>query len=274
VREPYPIPGIVRSYQRTRELPTVAMPLLIGAVIVGLGVFFLKTGDLPGGGSGVASESSPLPSEGAESRSLLDVAAHRGASPLGVESERPEAGASEGGTSAPFAASAGKAEEDAPSGNGSQDVIVSAAAGGVESVSLDRSADSGAAAASLPLESFESRFTSWMSPTALDTYIRARNAGYTESFWRRGHWIPSVEGRWHRGATEFRIVIEEMPSPEAWHWHYRINLTEAEFSRTAYDMQEQGFRLQFHQVFLDGAATRRVQAVWRRPTPSADVVER
>jgi len=250
------------------------MPLLIAAVFVGLVVFFVKTGDPSGTGGGVASEASPLPGEGAKPPSSADLAAHRGAGPDDVASGRSETGASRGGVPEPLAAATETAEAVAPPANGSENAGASGVAMSVESVSLDSSAASADAAASRPPESFESRFTTWMPPTALDTYIRARNAGYTESFWRRGHWIPAVEGRWHRGAMEFRIVIEEMPSPDAWHWQYRINLTETEFSRTAYDMQEQGFRLQFHQVFLDGAATRRVQAVWHRPSPSADVVER
>ncbi len=117
-------------------------------------------------------------------------------------------------------------------------------------------------------------FTSWMTPLALDTYIRHRNSGYSESFWERGHWITAVEGRWENGEREFRISFDQIPDRQRWQWQYRVNHTAEEFVQASREFSAQGYKLVQSQSFREPSGTPRYQGVWRldlaAPAPAVE----
>lgn len=110
----------------------------------------------------------------------------------------------------------------------------------------------------------EREFTPWMSPLALDTYIRKKNSGYEATFWERGNWIRAVEGRWRDNTHEFRIVIGKNPDPERYGWYYRIDQTEEEFSQSIRLREQEGFSLVQSDVYERPDGTKRYQGVWQR----------
>ncbi len=107
-------------------------------------------------------------------------------------------------------------------------------------------------------------FTRWMSPLALDSYIRQKNAGFEQTFWKRGHWITAVEGRWEDGTHEFRIAYERIPNPSSWQWQYRANQTPEEFHKNAFELRSKGFALVQSQSFDHPDRQKRYQAVWQK----------
>lgn len=113
----------------------------------------------------------------------------------------------------------------------------------------------------------ESDFTPWMAPLALDTYIRQKNRGFTESFWNRGHWIEAIEGRWFEGRHQFRIAFETIPDRERFQWYYRIDQTEAEYRDTLSRLRREGYTLVQGQVYERPDKTKRYQGVWQREIP-------
>ncbi|MEM7602228.1 MAG: hypothetical protein AAF357_12530, partial [Verrucomicrobiota bacterium] len=126
---------------------------------------------------------------------------------------------------------------------------------------------------SAPSES-TGEFTSWMTPLALDTYIRHKNRGYSESFWQRGHWITAVEGRWTDDGHEFRIALDKIPDLNQWQWQYRVNQSTGQFANASRDFADQGFKLVHSQTFTDPNGKTKFQAVWQRElSESAPVAE-
>lgn len=107
-------------------------------------------------------------------------------------------------------------------------------------------------------------FTPWMSPTELDSYIKAQNDGHSTSFWRRGHWITAVEGRWNGEDHQFRIAYEKTPQSPEWQWQYRVNQTPEEFLENTKDLRTRGFRIVQVQSFDHPDSRRRYQTVWER----------
>jgi len=121
-----------------------------------------------------------------------------------------------------------------------------------------------------PAELAGSDFTPWMSPLALDTYIRAKNRGNRGNFWEQGHWIRAVEGRWHGDSHEFRIAIGTFAEGERFRWYYRIDMAEAEFVETRGRLEAEGYRLFQSHSYSRPDRTKRFQAVWRKePGPAA-----
>lgn len=114
----------------------------------------------------------------------------------------------------------------------------------------------------------ESDFTPWMSPLALDTYIRQKNRGHTQSFWARGNWIVAIEGRWQFGRHEFRIVHDTIPDRARFEWYYRIDQTESEYRETLSRLRREGYRLVQSQAYERPDKTKRYQAVWHREIPA------
>ena len=112
--------------------------------------------------------------------------------------------------------------------------------------------------------SSEEEFTSWMSPLALDTYIRQKNGSHDQSFWQRGHWMSAVEGRWQESGHEFRIVFSKMPTNGKWRWQYRANQTLEAFIRSHEELGRQGYTMIQSQAFERPDGTRRYQGVWHQ----------
>ncbi len=110
----------------------------------------------------------------------------------------------------------------------------------------------------------DQKFTPWLSPEALDQYIREKNRGFEESFWERGHWIKAVEGRWAEGDHQFRIAYEPIPNPDSWQWQYRVNQTQSSFAASIREMSERGFKLRQTQSYERPDGERRFQGVWQR----------
>lgn len=107
-------------------------------------------------------------------------------------------------------------------------------------------------------------FTPWMSPLALDTYIRQKNRGFEKNFWERGHWIKAVEGRWNNGSHEFRIAFAANPDPERIQWHYRIDQTEAQFAEALSRLRGEGYTLAQSHAYDHPDGSKRFQGVWQR----------
>ncbi len=110
----------------------------------------------------------------------------------------------------------------------------------------------------------EKDFTPWMSPLALDTYLRQKNRGQQGSFWSRGNWIRAIEGRWHNGGREFRIALGTMARPGEIDWQYRLDLTQAAFAEEFTRFGGQGYTLVQSQAYRSGDGSLRYQAVWWR----------
>lgn len=135
--------------------------------------------------------------------------------------------------------------------------------------------ESKSAGVSLPLltrtDIADSDFTLWMSPLALDTYIRQKNRGFEQTFWERGHWIKAVEGRWEKGGHEFRIAFAANPDPDRLQWYYRIDQTESEFSEALRRFQNDGYTLVQSHAYDHPDGTKRFQGVWQREIQGAKV---
>lgn len=113
-----------------------------------------------------------------------------------------------------------------------------------------------------PMNLSEADFTPWLSPLALETYLRAKNRGSRVDFWEQGHWIRAVEGRWREGALELRIAVAKIEPGERFRWQYRIDMTEREFTEALRRLEGEGFRLVHSHVYLRPGDERRYQAVW------------
>ena len=120
----------------------------------------------------------------------------------------------------------------------------------------------------------EQDFTPWMSPLALDTYVRQLNGGYEQSFWQRGNWITAVEGRWTQGAHEFRIVFNPIPDLDRWQWQYRANQTRESFLKSSLELESQGYRIVQSQAFSLSDGSLRYQGVWQKMGESQSVANR
>lgn len=220
----YPISGIKRSYRHTRETRTIVMPILIGLVLAGMGVFHFQS--RPG-----------EPEESEKSTTFREAS----------------------GMASPTTTLADLGEKTTV-----RAVPVASEAAAKQSATSDRA--SGAAPG-------EDGFTAWMSPLALDTYIRQQNGGREETFWDRGHWITAVEGRWQGGEHQFRIAYEEIPDMDSWQWQYRANQTFEQFAGQIEELAREGYRLVQSQSFERPGEGPRYQGVWRRrvgPTRVAD----
>jgi len=113
----------------------------------------------------------------------------------------------------------------------------------------------------------EGDFIPWMSPLALDTYIREKNRGFKKSFWDRGHWIEAIEGRWSEGRHEFRIAFDAIPESDRFQWYYRIDQTEAVYRDTLSRLRREGYTLVQSQAYERPDKTKRYQGVWHREIP-------
>lgn len=114
----------------------------------------------------------------------------------------------------------------------------------------------------------ERDFTPWMSPLALDTYIRQKNRGHRGGFWTRGNWIRAIEGRWREGEREFRIALGTMDRPGEIDWNYRLDLTEAAFAEALDRFIGEGYALVQSQAYRHPDGRLRYQAVWQRDDPA------
>jgi hypothetical protein len=137
---------------------------------------------------------------------------------------------------------------------------------GAETVSFDLSMPVGMS--SLPLvahkEVSEPDFTPWLSPLALDTYLRQKNRGFKQSIWDRGHWIEAIEGRWSEGRHEFRIAFDTIPDRERYQWYYRIDQTSEEYRDTLHRLRREGYTLVQSQAYERPDKSKRYQGVWQR----------
>ncbi len=217
VYERLPVSGLRESYRPATGPRTVAIPLLITAILAGLLAFYLRNWDDPFPAR-LGDTESPVDSEAG------DIPAEVAPVPEPAEAE----------------------------------------------IVLDRSLP-----LATPVDVVEADFTPWMSPLALDTYLRQKNRGHHSSLWSRGHWIRAVEGRWRDGAHEFRIALGAMNRPGELQWLYRFDLTEIAFAEELARLGDKGFVLRQSQAYRHPDGTRRYQAVWQRNAEAeAEVAER
>lgn len=217
----YPITGIKQSYRKDPGRRTVVIPVLMGAVMLGIIAFFYWTEPVrefdPASIPEVVVEEEELPKEVIRRLTFAESVVEKGEPTVVVPQDITE-----------------EAEvEEIPEPE--------------NVVRID-----------------EQKFTPWLSPIALDTYIRQKNEGFEESFWERGHWIKAVEGRWADGNHEFRIAFEPVPNPDTWQWQYRVNQTQSEFATSIKEMSQRGYKLYQTQSYPRPDGTRRFQGVWQR----------
>ncbi len=223
--EKYPISGIKQSYRHTREVPTVVMPILIGLLLFGMVAFFIKS----------KPEETAPPQEVVSIQEETPSLSLEPATKIEATPDLPKSDEA-------------KAEDATPAETESNQ---------------PQESTRGVTTVSAPIES-TGAFTAWMTPLALDTYIRQKNKGYSESFWQRGHWITAVEGRWNNGSREFRIALDKVPDLNRWQWQYRVNQSSEDFVNTSKEFAEQGFELVQTQTFKDVDGSTKFQAVWQR----------
>jgi len=120
-----------------------------------------------------------------------------------------------------------------------------------------------APALAAPMSLSEADFTPWLSPLALETYIRAKNGGSRLDFWEQGHWIRAVEARWREGAPELRIAVAKIAPGQSFRWQYRFDMSEIEFTEAFRRLEGEGFRMVHSHVYLRPGGEKRHQAVWR-----------
>ncbi len=108
------------------------------------------------------------------------------------------------------------------------------------------------------------KFTDWMTPTELNDYILALNQGHPISFWERGYWIVSVEGRWAENRQEYRIVFEKTPPNSDFQWRYRIAQSGETFFQNIAELGREGFSLVQSQSFELPNRMLHYQAVWQK----------
>jgi hypothetical protein len=118
----------------------------------------------------------------------------------------------------------------------------------------------------IPAKSAE-KFTDWMTPTELNNYILALNQGHQISFWDRGYWIVSVEGRWAANRQEYRIVYDKTPLDADFQWRYRIAQSGEIFNQNILELKQEGFSLYQSQVFYMPNQMTQYQAVWMKSNP-------
>ncbi|HQZ27445.1 MAG: hypothetical protein KA250_02600 [Verrucomicrobiales bacterium] len=235
--EKYHITGIKQSYRSDSGPKTILLPVVIIALFGAMLTFYVKT--RPGG----ETVSEPVIEKG-------------------ISDPDSEVLSSQGST--------GTGEESLPIGS---PIPVSVSASALPERPIQPKKSEIATAKSdlsgtLPLVQAagieEREFTPWMSPLALDTYIRQKNSGFEATFWERGHWIRAVEGRWRDDTHEFRIVIGKNPDPERYGWYYRIDQTEEEFSQSILLREQEGFSLVQSDVYERPDGSKRYQGVWQR----------
>ncbi len=215
------------------------MPLLIGGLLVGLAVFHHKSRQAPGkdGAGGAQAALSPLSDAPERSPELAPAPAPQAGTPPPVIPEAPS-------TAPTSPASAQPPRPQATS-------------------------ESPATATPLPPLA-ESDFTPWMSPLALDTYLRQKGRGQPEGFWAQGYWIRAIEGRWNGGEREFRVALATRQNAGLPDWNYRIDLTQSAFAEAFHHFAEEGYELIHHQAYRHPDGTLRYQAVWKRSSPSPE----
>ncbi|MDF1852551.1 MAG: hypothetical protein P1U85_17060 [Verrucomicrobiales bacterium] len=228
--ERYPISGIKQSYRHTPRTRTIVMPLLIVALLGGMAWFYVS-------------------SDPAKRAALENLNSHIVPEAFAENSSPPEL----------FPIQAEAAE-----------TRVAAKTESAPTSSRSASPERPPKALPFPEEStLGPDFTPWLSPLALDSYMRTKDQGHQVGFWDRGHWMTSIEGRWKDGSHEFRIRYAETPKTPGWKWEYRINLTPEQFLETHAQMRDAGFSLVSSQSFLHPDQRRRYQAVWQsHPIPN------
>lgn len=233
--EKYPISGIKQTYRRQTEIRTIAMPLLIGTLLIALTVFFFKSG----------------PADPDEQEPIASRA---------EESVIPESGNTSGEISQP-----------ADSNEEAEAELQAVPIAPVPVSTVPGEAD-GTVTVALSENTFPS-FTEWMSPSELDNYIRTQNKGHVQSFWKRGHWITAVEGRWQSNTHQFRISYEKMPAPDSWEWQYRVDQSREDFVENIQSFAAKGFNLVQSNSYQRPDGSQRFQAVWRRDTSTQTIAD-
>jgi hypothetical protein len=109
-------------------------------------------------------------------------------------------------------------------------------------------------------------FTDWMGPNEFASYLNDRETRQADgkNFWARGHWINAVEGRWHKGSSEFRIKVGEAPSDRRYWWYWWFNQTPEDFDHHIRRLSDEGFTLVHSDSFQRPDGTTRHCGVWQK----------
>lgn len=250
--ERYPISGIKQSYRHASRSRTIVMPILILSLLGGLAWFYIQ--------------SDPEKMAARKESVRLENTPHPGATHI-VPGKIVSLTKTGGSESFP----AGQDTVPKKTKGALQNRLGTIASNSTQST-ISPGTPTGRALSPKEISerpSLGKDFTPWLSPLALDSYMRAKDQGHTVGFWDRGHWMTSIEGRWKDGSHEFRIRYAKTPNKPDWRWEYRINLTPEQFLETHAHMRENGFSLVSSQSFQHPDKKRRYQAVWQsHPTQS------
>ncbi len=111
---------------------------------------------------------------------------------------------------------------------------------------------------------FQGEFSSWMTIPDLDVTNSLISENQRKSVWERGYWVVAAEGRWHLDTPQFRLGWEKIPEEGRFHWQYRINESEEEFSESIETFLNKGFYLVYSHSFKLPDRSKRYQGVWQK----------
>lgn len=250
VYERYPISGIKQSYRYTSRTRTIVMPILIFSLLGGMAWFYIQSDPKK---IAERKETIPLPRV-AETSATHSLPGKDFELSVFKESHSP-----------PPRTSKTKESEGSITTRSDATTLSSGLPPSAGEVTIRaQTANELIAASKDPRnQPLAADFTPWLSPLALDSYMRAKDQGHALGFWDRGHWMTSIEGRWKDGSHEFRIRYARTPEKPDWRWEYRINLVPDKFLETHAQMRKKGFSLVSSQSFLHPDQQRRYQAVWQ-----------
>ena len=107
--------------------------------------------------------------------------------------------------------------------------------------------------------------TGWMTLDEMNAKLNALEQKEDgKNFWDRGHWITAVDGRWHKGAPEYRLRYSEVPEHRAYWWYWWFNQDQKSFRKHMHELADKGFTLVHYQEFERPTGEIRYQGVWHK----------
>lgn len=115
-------------------------------------------------------------------------------------------------------------------------------------------------------------FSPWMRLPEFSARLNELEAKQADgkNFWAHGHWIAAVEGRWEKGAPEFRIRIGDTPAGQRYWWYWWFNQSREDFNRHIHRLSDDGFTLVYSNKFQWPDGSERFSGVWHKTEPKRD----
>jgi len=119
-------------------------------------------------------------------------------------------------------------------------------------------------------DSINRDFTPWMSPTEVSVFFKSFEPVRTgePDYWKKGHWVTAVEGRWGDGVPQYRFRYGPVPVQPGheWTWFWFLDMDQETFGKKLKEYAETGFTLVWYNSFKRPDGTRRYQGVWHKLT--------